>query len=134
MRSYSSAPKPRQPRKNSRARKNSDPSQLEYEHRTRLLPSDSSTMKIYLVENSRSDYATCERAVIIAASTHQARNTHPYEPDAVWSSGSWWVPKKGYDVTYGNWADPSELKVTLLGNAMPRAKRSVVCADMSYGG
>jgi hypothetical protein len=79
--------------------------------------------KLWLLEQSQiNDYDTFDSAVVCAADEESARRTHPYGPNADWTG------------PYPVWAtDPSVVKVTLLGDALPSVQIGVVLASFNAG-
>jgi len=105
-------------------------------------------MHLWLIEQSANKgYGTFDSAVVVADTEHGARHTHPYryytwgmwkafyEDDLqeCWGRKSDWSSE--YDDTetsYSTWTVPSNVTVTLLGEAEDPTPR-VVCASFNAG-
>ncbi len=76
-------------------------------------------MNIYLIfQYENTGYNTYDTAVVIAESEEGARLTHP-------SGGEEWIEE--------SWADPEDVEVELLGQALEGAHARVVCASFHAG-
>jgi hypothetical protein len=72
-------------------------------------------MNIYLItQYENTGYNTYSNAVVIAESEEAARLTHP-------SGGDEWIEE--------SWADPEDIEVELVGEALDGAQAGVICAS-----
>jgi hypothetical protein len=76
-------------------------------------------MNIYLISQyENTGYIAYDTAVVIAESEEAARLTHP-------SGGEEWIEE--------SWADPEDVEVQLLGDAVEGSRTGVVCASFHAG-
>jgi hypothetical protein len=89
-------------------------------------------MNVYLLTHNHYYQGwTHHAAVVVAEDEATARSLHPSR-EAEWIDGAWRDPSTGHRPwSVGGWPEPSELKVTLLGQAEPGSKRKVVLANSS---
>ncbi len=76
-------------------------------------------MNIYLISQyENTGFNTYDTAVVIAESEKAARLTHP-------SGEEEWIDE--------SWADPEDIEVELLGEAVEGSRAGVVCASFHAG-
>ena len=76
-------------------------------------------MNIYLISQyENTGFNTYDTAVVIAESEEAAQLTHP-------SGGEEWIDE--------SWADPEDIEVELLGEAVEGSRAGVVCASFHAG-
>lgn len=81
-------------------------------------------MNIYLLtQEKKNNYDTYDSCVVIAESENAARNMHP-------SNGSS-LAENPLDKTWVS--DPNDVNVTLIGRAINKHVREVVCASFNAG-
>ena len=82
-------------------------------------------MKLWLIsQTANDDYDTYDGAVVAAETEDAARHTHP-------SDGPGWSGEPGESPT---WAyGPSQVTVTLIGEAVPGTEPGVICASFNAG-
>lgn len=80
-------------------------------------------MNIYLISQTENDdYDTYDSAVVIAPDEETARNMYPGNGQPLEASCRY------------TWASSaSNVKVTLVGTALPDAKQGVICASFNAG-
>jgi hypothetical protein len=77
-------------------------------------------MKLFLISQSANNgYDTYDSAVVCAETEDEARLTHPNGKDE-WDDHSWC-------------SSPSQVKVTIIGEAAKRVSRGVVLASFNAG-
>lgn len=82
------------------------------------------SLNLYLISQSvNCEYDTYDSAVVCAETEEKARLVNPDGSDD-------WDGKK--ESGYGDWCDARDVKVTLIGTAMPNIK-GVVCASFNAG-
>lgn len=76
-------------------------------------------MKLWLIEqNINNGYDTYDSAVVAAKTEEEARNIHP-RGDNEWSDYCW--------------VSPNKVSVSLIGNAIPKTNKGVICASFNAG-
>lgn len=90
-------------------------------------------MNLYLIKRKdKHDYDEYDSAVVVAASSYQAKHIHPHmdmNPD-YHINKKWWEDSE----TRVMWTDPSNVQVTQIGQANPIFVRAqVICASFNAG-
>jgi hypothetical protein len=90
-------------------------------------------MNIYLLSQEvNNGYDTFDSMVVIAHNEEEAKRINPsavYDP-TVWPL---FIEEEDYNSEYYSWARPEDIKVILIGKALPGSKVSVVCASFNPG-
>ena len=84
-------------------------------------------MNLYLISQTENEgYDTYDSAVVCAETEEQAQMIHPghlIHPDVVWD---------GKAVQWGTWCDAEQVKVQLVGSAVPGTKLgTVICSSFN---
>lgn len=83
-------------------------------------------MKLWHIsQDNIGGYDTYDSAVVAAETAEVAATIHP--------SGGKKIPKSD-EIFWGDWTnDPLDVKVKLLGDAVPETKEGVICASFNAG-
>lgn len=93
-------------------------------------------MNLYLITQSvNTGYDTYDSAIVVARNETDAAFIHP-DTDIVWKDGCWCLVNGYMDWTYGDWVNPDQVSVQLIGKATPqivRSNRRVILASFNAG-
>ena len=88
-------------------------------------------MNIYRISQSvNQDYDTWDSAVVIAENEEQAKYMHPQKwAWDIYDDKTW----DGQDEEYSGWCPVEDVRVQLIGTALPGAKQEMVVASFNAG-